>query len=87
LAEGFEDVKIYDGSSIKIDLYEEDEYFKFNYAIGDIDREELPSIFQSYKKGSRFYKTKDNKFIDLEDEDVQNFFNLIETLNLEEKHR
>lgn len=85
LGKGFENVKIYDGSSIKIDLYEEDEYFKFNYAIGDVDRDELPNIFQSYKKGSRFYKTKDNKFIDLEDEDIQNFFSLIETLNLEEK--
>lgn len=82
---GIGNLKIYDSASIKVDLCEEDVYFKFNYNIDDIDFNEFNHIFESYKSGARFYKTKDNCFLDFEDAGVVSFLNLLELLNSEEK--
>ncbi|MBI6871609.1 DEAD/DEAH box helicase [Clostridium aciditolerans] len=81
LGKGMEDVKIFDSSFIEIDLYEENGYLRFNYNIGDIDKTELSNIYESYKSNNRFYKTKDNRFIDFEDDGIIGFFNLIEILD------
>ncbi|MDW8800790.1 DEAD/DEAH box helicase [Clostridium sp. A1-XYC3] len=78
---GLENIKIYDSRSIEIDLYEENGYLNFNYNIGDIDVGELNNIIESYKADNRFYKTKDNGFLDFEDEGVITFLNLIQVLN------
>lgn len=82
LGQGLEDIKLYNTSSINIDFYEGNDRFKFSYNIGDVDTRELGDIFRSYKSNSRFYKTKDNGFIDFEDEGIRNFFNLIEILDI-----
>lgn len=81
LGEGLEDIKVYNAASIEVDLYEENGYFKFNYNIGNVDSGELKDIFESYKSENRFYKTKDNGFIDFEDQGVRSFLNLINILN------
>ncbi|MCY6355176.1 DEAD/DEAH box helicase [Clostridium sp. ZS2-4] len=81
LGKNFKDIKVYKSESIEVDLYEEDGYFKFDYSIGDIERDELGNIFERYKSNNRFYKTKDNGFIDFQDDGVRNFFNLIDILN------
>lgn len=83
LGNGFEEARIYDGNSIEMDVYEEEGHFKFSYSIGNVSSEELSGLFNSYKSGRRFYKTKDNGFIDFEDDGVRNFFNLIEMLGLD----
>lgn len=84
LGKGLQDIKVYNSDFIEAKLYEEDGYFKFSYNIGEIEREEFRNILKSYKENKRFYKTKDNKFIDFQDEGVINFFDLIKTLNLDE---
>lgn len=84
LDKGFENIKLYDETSIKIDFYEDEDYFRLNYNIGDADIGELRSIFESYKSNNRFYKTKDNGFIDFQDEEIKNFFNLIQELTFGE---
>ncbi|AKA68295.1 DEAD/DEAH box helicase [Clostridium scatologenes] len=76
--------KVYNSSSIKLDLYEEKGYFKLNYNIGDVEVNEFNNIFQSYKSNNEFYKTKHNKFIDFEDEGIISLFNLIQVLNINE---
>lgn len=81
LGKGMEDVKIFDSSFIEINLYEENGCLTFNYNIGDVNRKELNNIYESYKSDNRFYKTKNNRFIDFEDDGVIGFFNLIESLN------
>ncbi|MEW8957291.1 SNF2-related protein, partial [Clostridium sp.] len=78
--EGLKDIKVYGSSSINIDFHEYDRGFKLGYTIGEVGRKELNSLFESYKKGDKFYKTKDNMFIDFSQEDVKEFFNLIEIL-------
>lgn len=76
--------KVYDASYVKLNLYEEDGYFKLNYNIGDINPNEFDNIFQSYKSNNKFYKTKDNEFIDFEDEGIISLFNLIQVLSANE---
>lgn len=83
LGKYLKDTKLYKASSIEVDLYEEDGYFKLHYNIGDIERAELGNIFESYKSNKRFYKTKNNGFIDFEDDGVRNFLNLIDILNID----
>ncbi|MCY6960286.1 DEAD/DEAH box helicase [Clostridium brassicae] len=84
LGKGFEDIKVYNSDFIEMNLYEEEGYFKFSYNIGNVERREFRNILKSYKENDRFYKTKDNKFIDFEEEGIIKFFNLIEILNLDE---
>lgn len=83
LGKYLKNTKVYKSDSIEVDLYEKDGCFKFDYNIGNIERAELGNIFESYKSNNRFYKTKNNGFIDFEDDGVRNFFNLIDTLNID----
>ena len=82
LGKGIRDIKIYNSHSIEIDIYEEVGYFKMNYSIGDLDPRELNSAFESFRAKERFYKTKDDSFIDLEDQGIKNLYNLIEMMNI-----
>ncbi len=83
LGKGLEN-KVYNSSSIELDLYEENGYLKLNYNIENAQPGELNSIFESYKSNNKFYKTKHNEFIDFEDEGVRSLFNLIQALNINE---
>lgn len=85
LGNGFEGSSIYDTSQIKADFYEEDGHFGFSLNINNLESNELNTIFTSYKAGSRFYKTKDNIFINFEDEGIRNVFNLVDLLNMDKK--
>ncbi|WP_027623794.1 SNF2-related protein [Clostridium lundense] len=83
LGEGLDNIKIYNSNSIQIDLNEKNGYLKFDYNIGDIERNELGNIFASYRSNNRFYKTKDNGFIDFEDEGIKDFLNLFHILDID----
>jgi len=78
---GFKNRKIFDYTSINATIVEKDGYYDFSYSITDIDNRELDSVIKSFKQNNRFYKTKNNNFLDFNDLDVRSFFNLIETLN------
>ncbi|WP_010239647.1 DEAD/DEAH box helicase [Clostridium arbusti] len=80
LGKGLEYIKIYDSSSIGIDIQENNEGFKLNYDIGNIKGRELYNAFESYKTKNKFYKIRTGVFIDLQDEGVISFLNLIDTL-------
>ncbi|MBU5591179.1 DEAD/DEAH box helicase [Clostridium sp. MSJ-4] len=82
LLESFNDIKLYDSSSIESSITEgEKGTFNFNYNIGRVPKEEFNHIFMTFKSGKSFYKTKDNSFIDLEDDGIGNFLNLLDGLN------
>lgn len=83
--EGLKHRRIYDYTSIEAHLQEKDGYFDFSYGIHNIENSELNSALVAFKQNSRFYKTKNNNFLDFEDEGVKNFFYLIDTLNTNEK--
>jgi SNF2 family DNA or RNA helicase len=82
LGKGLKNKEVYNSSYIEGTLFEKDQYYDFSYSIRNVDVKELDSIFSAYKSKNRFYKTKDNGFIDFEDEGVKGFFNLFEALNL-----
>jgi SNF2 family DNA or RNA helicase len=84
LGNGLKDREIYNLTSIKADLIEIDGYYDFSYSIGDLGRDELNNAFEAYRGKNKFYKTRNNRFIDFEDEGVRGFFNLFEVLNINE---
>lgn len=81
---GFQGMKVYNASSIKVKFYEEEGYYDFSYDINGIELRELNSARDSFKSNKRFYKTKNNGFIDFEDESVRGFFYFLETLDIED---
>jgi SNF2 family DNA or RNA helicase len=85
LGRGLKGRKIYNSSSIEADLFDKDRYYEFSYNIRNIEGRELNSALKAYKTKNRFYKSKNNGFIDFEDDGVKSFFDLFEVLNINEK--
>ena len=82
---GFRGRKIFDYTSIDAEIVERDGYYDFSYGIHDIESGELNLVQKSFKQNNRFYKTKNNNFLDFKDADLRNFLDLIETLNIDDK--
>lgn len=82
LGNGLNGKKIYDSEYIKTGLFERDGEYNFSYNIENLDTRELNSAFEAYRNKSRFYKTRNNDFLDFEDDSVRGFFNLFEVLNI-----
>lgn len=82
LSKEFEDMNLIDSSSIFSSLREENESFYFEYKVEGLEYREIPEVLNEIKKGSNFYRTKKNSFLDLQDEKVIGFFRGIEELNL-----
>lgn len=78
---GLKHMKIYDSTSIKAKLLEKDGYYDFSYSVDKIEDNELNDVLVAFKQNNRFYKTKNNNFLNFEDEEVKSFFDLIEVLN------
>lgn len=81
---GLKHRRIFDSLFIEAELQEVDGCYDFSYGIQDIENRELNSVLTSFKQKNRFYKTKNNNFLDFEDAGVRDFFDLIITLNTKE---
>lgn len=84
LGSGLNDIKVYGADDIKVNLKDMDGYYNFSYSIDGIEVNELNSAFQAYRSKSKLYKTKDNGFLDFEDDGIRNFFNVLEVLNTDD---
>jgi len=82
---GLKQMRIYDSKSIRAELQEKEGYYDFSYGIHNIENRELNGVIDAFKKKNRFYKTKNNNFLDFEDEGVKNFIDLIVVLSTNEK--
>ena len=82
LSKEFKDMNLIDSSSIFSSLREENERFYFQYKVEGLEYREIPEVLNEIRKGSSFYRTKKNSFLDLQDEKVIGFFRGIEELNL-----
>lgn len=80
---GLRDRKIITSSSIIAALQDKDGYFEFSYGLESMELKELNSVLEAYRENTRFYKTKDNGFVDFEDNGLRDFFNLFEILNID----
>ena len=82
LSKEFKDMNLIDSNSIFSSIKEENEGFYFEYKIEGVEYIEIPEVLNEIRKGSNFYRTKKNSFLDLKDEKVIGFFRGIEELNL-----
>jgi SNF2 family DNA or RNA helicase len=84
LGKGLKDRKFYTSASIEAALDERDGYFDFTYGIKSLDYKELNSAIEAYRQNKGFFKTKDNDFVDFEDNGMRDFFNLLQILNIDD---
>ena len=75
----FKEPKIYRSSSIVASIKEENgSLLKFDFSVGDISPKEYNNILKAFKEKRKFYKLKDNSFIDLYDKEINEFFKFID---------
>ncbi|ATD57292.1 DEAD/DEAH box helicase [Clostridium chauvoei] len=84
LSNSFKDIKVLDSSYINSFINYENSYYNVNYDIDGIDFYEYRNILSSIKDNKKYFKTKNNNFLDLTDTKVKDFFKLLDILNYEE---
>lgn len=78
----FKEQRIYRSQSIQGSISEnKDGYLEFEFELGDINEDELQSILKAFRDKRRFFKLKDNSFIDLEDEKTLSFLSIIDNIS------
>ena len=78
----FKDRKIYGSTSINASISEgKGNYLDFTFSIEGVDKDEYKKIMQAFKENRKFFKLKDESFIDFRDEEVRKILNLIDNLN------
>ncbi|GAB6168421.1 hypothetical protein JCM1393_08810 [Clostridium carnis] len=80
LSPSFNEVKFLNKDFLRCELLENNNGFIFKYGIETLSGEELQGAMMAFKEGNRFFKTKNNSFLDLDDSDVIMFFNLLEEI-------
>jgi SNF2 family DNA or RNA helicase len=81
-SEKFKSKKIYNSSSIQASIRDGVEgYLEFSFNIEDIDKDEYKGILLAFKEKSKFYKLKDGSFLNLEEKETKDFFELLENLD------
>ena len=83
IPKALQELKVYGAEDIYGNIYEEDWAIKLSYGVKDISNEDFKQAFNAYKNNAKFYKTKNNNFIDFTDSSVKELFNMIDLLNLE----
>lgn len=81
----FKHREIYDYRATYAMVEEKDGYYDFSYGINNVENIELNSLLSDFKLKKTCYKTRNNNFLDFEDEGVKNFLDLILVLNTNEK--
>lgn len=80
----FKERRIYGASSLNASITEgRGNYLEFSFNIENVSEDEYKKIIAAFKDNRRFFKLKDESFIDLKDEEVSKLFNLIDSLNEE----
>lgn len=78
----FKERKIYGAKSINAKVSEgTGNYLEFTFNIDNVDKNEYKKIIEAFKENRKFFKLKDESFINFEEEEVKSLFNLIDTLN------
>ena len=57
-------------------------YLEFDFKIDDINPKEYSKILDAFKDKKKYYKLKDNSFINLEDKELKSFLQLVDNLNI-----
>ena len=79
----FKNRKIIKSTSIHASIRDSlDGYLNFSFNIDDINQNEYKDMFLAFKEKKRFYKLKNGSFLDLEDSETKDLFELVENLNV-----
>ncbi|MGL4911177.1 MAG: SNF2 helicase associated domain-containing protein [Romboutsia sp.] len=79
----FKSRKIYNASYIQASLNEGvGGYLEFSFDIEDINKNEYKDIILAFKENSKFYKLKNGNFLNLQEQETKDFFELIDNLDL-----
>ena len=79
----FKNRKIIKSTSIHASIRDSlDGYLNFSFNIDDINQSEYKDMFLAFKEKKRFYKLKNGSFLDLEDSETKDLFELVENLNV-----
>ncbi|MCJ7690729.1 MAG: SNF2 family helicase, partial [Clostridiaceae bacterium] len=81
----FKHREIYDYRDTHAMVEEKDGYYEFSYGINNVENMEFNSLLSAFKLKKTCYKTRNNNFLDFEDQGVKNFLDLILILNTNEK--
>ncbi|MBU3105401.1 DEAD/DEAH box helicase [Clostridium gasigenes] len=85
-SERFKSRKIYKTPSIKADIKENDNgYLDFSFNIEDINPKEYKNILSSFRNKRKFHKLKDNSFINLEDDKLNELLGMMDKIVSNEK--
>ena len=78
----FKERRIYGATSINSKISEgSGNYLEFTFNIENVNEDEYKKIIEAFKENRKFFKLKDESFIDFREEEVKNLFNLIDSLS------
>ena len=58
-------------------------FLEFTFEVEEVDKAEFEDILRAFKEKRKFYKLKNDSFVNFADEKVKDFFTLAETLSLD----
>ncbi|MGL5753055.1 MAG: DEAD/DEAH box helicase, partial [Paraclostridium sp.] len=74
-------IKIYKNVNIKANFsLLNQNYLDFDFSIEDIDKDEYKDILKAFKSKRKFFKLKNDSFLDLQDEKLNKFFALVDDI-------
>lgn len=76
----FKENKIYKASAISASLFQKDEYLKFSFSMDNVEGKEFNDIIKAFKNKRKFYKLKNNSFVDLGDTGVKDFLTVLDNM-------
>lgn len=80
----FKEQKIYKAPIIKGEVKEKSNYLEFSFDLEDINNNEILEILKAFQDNRKYYKLKNNSFVDLQSDDIQDFLKLLDDMNIEE---
>lgn len=85
----FKERRVYGHASMKGSIKKEgnSNFLEFTFEIEDVDQKELAGILKAFNNKRRYYKLKNDSFVNLTDEKVRNFFNMVEVLGQDDELR
>lgn len=82
----FKNNKIHGGESIKANIKKTERgYLDFTFSIEGATDSEISNILKAFKDNRKYYKLKNEDFVNLEDENIRDMFGLIENLEKRSK--
>lgn len=77
----FNEIKLFRKNHIYSSIYEDRGHLNLEYSIGNMSDRDIGNAIVALKRGENFYRTSKNSYLDLQDEEVVGFLNLVDLLH------